>query len=433
MRYDAPAHSMDPAARALLIRLFEAAVTACQPGPALKRALAADFLPTVHVLSVGKAGNAMARAASEALPSIVDGLVICHADAPAPEGFEHIRAEHPVPGAGSVRGGEAALAMADRLGADDILLVLLSGGSSSLMSAPADGLALSDIQALTTHMLRSGAPIGDINCVRRHLSRIKGGRLAQRAAPARVITLAVSDVVGDGPSDIGSGPTVGDATTLADARAVLDRYTVPVVDTIKQALSDPANETVFPDDPCLAGSRYSVIVSARRLLEAAALEVSRAAFKPIMLSETIEGDAETVARAHAEIALGHAQRGERVALLSGGELTIQVPERAGAGGPNQHYALTVAEAVDGHRGIHVLAADTDGKDGVSVGTQDHAGALVGPGTLARARAAGYTVRTVLKARDSGTVLARLGDALITGVTGTNVNDFRVILVDGQAR
>jgi hydroxypyruvate reductase len=344
------------------------------------------------------------------------------------EVFAVTEAGHPVPDANSIRSATRALALAKTAGPGDLVLVLLSGGASALWAAPAVGLGLEQKQALTKQLLKAGARISEINCVRKHLSRIKGGKLAAAAYPAHLLTLAISDVPGDDPAIIGSGPTVGDPTTLAEARGVIQRYGLAPPLEVITALSDPANETPKPGAPALAFAEYKLIAAPKAALEAAARLAQRKGYLVESLGDAVEGEARELAAAHAALALQAKQRGKRVAILSGGELTVTV-RGGGEGGPNQEYALALAMALDGASGIAGLAADTDGADGGGGSAGDPAGALVLPDTLSRAAAAHLNAATFLTNNDSTAFFGAIGDLVHCGPTQTNVNDFRVILVD----
>jgi glycerate 2-kinase len=304
----------------------------------------------------------------------------------------------------------------------------MSGGASANWIAPADGLTFADKQAVTRALLHSGAHIGEMNTVRKHLSRIKGGRLALRAQPARVVTLAISDVPGDDPAVIGSGPTVPDPTMLADARAVLARYELDVPPAIRRALNEPANESPKPGHPAFASGQYKLIARPADAFRAAEAAVRAAGYECIMLGDRIEGEARAVAADHASRAIALRREGRRVVMLSGGELTVTIRGR-GRGGPNQEYALALALALKDAAGIAALAADTDGTDGGAGSASDPAGAAVDAGTLPRAKALGLDPAQFLAENDSTGFFERIGDLVMTGPTCTNVNDFRAIVVD----
>lgn len=417
-----------------LIALYEAAVARAQPARCLPGLFPGTPSGRVIVIACGKAGASMARVTETHYADLVaqgryQALAITrHGYGVALEHTPLIEAGHPVPDADSARAAQAALDLAGKAAADDLVLVLLSGGASALCAAPVDGLTLADKQALTKALLRSGATISQINCVRKHLSRFKGGRLAAAAAPARVVTLAISDVPGDAPDAIGSGPTVPDPTTLADAREILDMYAVTAAPVISAALSDPANETPKPGDEAFESTQYTLAATAAQSLEAAAERARALGYRPIVLGDDLEGEARELAAVHAARALELRQGGEPVALLSGGEVTVTI-RGEGRGGPNQEYALALALALQAAPGIAAIAGDTDGADGGSGAEDDPAGATVDPTTLERARAGNLDAATFLQNNDSQSFFSALGDLLFTGPTHTNVNDFRAILIN----
>jgi hydroxypyruvate reductase len=339
-----------------------------------------------------------------------------------------IEAAHPVPDGAGLAAAERTLELAETAAEGDRVLALISGGASANWIAPAGGLTLADKQTVTRALLRCGATIGEINTVRKHLSRIKGGRLAARAFPSTVMTLAISDVPGDDPAVIGSGPTVPDPSTLADARAIVTRYRLALPDAVERALRDPTNESPKPDDPALARSEFRLIARPMDAFRAAETAVRAAGYECVLLGDTIEGEARTVAAEHARVARDLRAQGRRAVLLSGGELTVTI-RGSGKGGPNQEYALGLALALDGSPGISALAADTDGTDGGSGSADDPAGAFVDPETVSQARQNGLDPAAFLADNASTGFFAALGDLLKTGPTFTNVNDFRAILVD----
>ena len=339
-----------------------------------------------------------------------------------------VAAGHPVPDQGSLDSAERALELAEQAGEDDLVLVLLSGGGSANWVAPAGGLTLAEKQAVNKALLRSGAAIGAMNTVRKRLSRIKGGRLARAAAPARVLTLAISDVPGDDPAVIASGPTVPDPTTMADARAVLARFPLDLPDKARALLDDEASETPKPGDPVFARCDYRVIARPADALAAARAEAERLGYAVVDLGPDCEGEARDVAAAHAALAREALASGKRTAILSGGELTVTLRGQ-GRGGPNQEYALALAVALDALPGVVALSGDTDGTDGGGGEATDPAGAIVDATTLERAREAGLSPAACLADNDSTGFFAPLGDLLRTGPTLTNVNDCRVILID----
>lgn len=348
----------------------------------------------------------------------VEGLVVTRYGHGVPMRLiEVVEAGHPLPDAAGRDAATRALAMVSGLSEGDFVLALLSGGGSALWGAPAPPLSLSEKHAITRALVLSSASIQEINCVRKHLSAIKGGRLAAAAYPARVLALAISDVAGDDPSVIASGPTVGDPTTRADAANILTKYGVPV-----PALS----ESVKPDDPRLARAETRIVARGADALSAAADAAHRLGLVTKVIGVNVEGDARAVGRTHAEIALNTRASGQPLVLLSGGELTLNVTG-CGNGGPNREYLLAMAQALQGASNIWALAADTDGIDG----SDDAAGGWIGPDTLARARAMGLDPRAIANENDSGRFFAALGQAVVTGPTRTNVNDFRAILITPQ--
>jgi len=339
-----------------------------------------------------------------------------------------IEAGHPVPDQASLDGATRSLALADAATENDLVLVLMSGGASANWIAPAAGLALAEKQAVTRALLKSGAAIGEMNTLRKHLSRIKGGRLAAHAHPARVVTLAISDVPGDDPAVIGSGPTVPDPSTLAQARAIVEQRHLELPAAAVRALADPANESPKPGDPVFAHTDYHLVARPADAFRAVEAKVAAAGFEPILLGDRVEGEAREVAAAHARHAREVQAAGRRAVILSGGELTVTLRGK-GRGGPNQEYALALALALAGAPGIAALAGDTDGTDGGGGNVDDPAGALIDATTLLRARNIGLDPAAFLADNDSTGFFARLGDLLTPGPTATNINDFRAILVD----
>ena len=355
--------------RAILLSIYESAVAAAQPARCLPGHFpAAPRMGRLVALACGKAAAGMAKAAETHYAEIIDagrfvGLAVTRKGSAMPLAtFEILEAAHPVPDATSAAAADRALRLAAEAREGDLVLALISGGASALWAAPLAGISLAEKQELTRSLLRAGAPIGDINCVRKHLSRIKGGRLARAASPAALVTLAISDVPGDAPDTIGSGPTVPDRTNLAEARAVLERYGVAAAPAIQAALADSANETPKPGDPAFAAARFVLAATPGEALAAAAAQAANQGYAPMVLGDAIEGEARDVAAEHARLALDARQRGKRVAILSGGELTVTIGGD-GRGGPNQEYALALALALGGGPGIFALAADTDGIDG----------------------------------------------------------------------
>ena len=427
--------------RQFLEYLFNAAVNralplhhtaACLPRPPRGRTL---------VLGAGKAGGAMAQAVEAHWPpdSPLDGLVVTryHHVPPRPEGLpqriEIVEAAHPVPDAAGLAAAQRILALAQGLTKDDLVLCLISGGGSSLLALPADGLSLEEKQGVNQALLASGANIAEMNCVRKHLSRIKGGRLAAACAPARVVTLTISDVPGDEPSTIASGPTVPDATSCADALAILQRYGIDLPGTVKDKLEKGALETPKPGDPLFDGHEVHLIATPRQSLQAAAVAARAAGLAAYILSDEMEGESREVGKVHAALARAVALTGEPFqkpcVILSGGETTVTLRKQApgtprGRGGRAGEFCLGLALALQGQAGVYALAADTDGIDGV----EDNAGAFVAPSTLERALGAGMKLDTYLDRNDAYGYFDRLGDLVVSGPTYTNVNDFRAILV-----
>lgn len=410
-------------------------VAAAHPAACLARHLPAPPRGKLIVLGAGKAAGSMTEIAERhyleaGLPSArMTGIAATRIGYGRPtQHIPVIEAGHPVPDQAGIEATEKTLALADAAGADDLVLVLLSGGASANWIAPARGLALADKQAVTRALLQSGATILETNTVRKHLSRIKGGRLALRAQPAPVLTLAISDVPGDDPDVIGSGPTVADRSTLSGARDIVARYGLAVPPGVNAALADPANETPKPDNPVFRNAAFSLIARPADAFRAAREAAQAAGLECIFLGDRIEGEARDVAQEHARIARDLRSHGRRAVVLSGGELTVTL-RNAGRGGPNQEYALALAIALEGTQGISVLAADTDGTDGGGGAAQDPAGAYADGSTAARARALGLDPASFLADNNSTEFFAPLADLVMSGPTFTNVNDFRAILVD----
>jgi hydroxypyruvate reductase len=423
-------------ARPFLLELFRIAVAAAHPQSCLPPHLPDP--PTTGrliLLAAGKAAGSMTEVAERHYlernfpESRLAGLAVTrHGYGRPTRRIPVIEAGHPVPDQASLDAAARTLALADDAGPSDLVLVLLSGGASANWIAPAPGLTLAEKQAVTRALLRSGAGIGEINAVRKHLSRIKGGRLALRAHPARLKTLAISDVPGDDPAVIGSGPTVPDPSTLEDARAIVARYQLELPDAVQHALADPMNETPKPGDPAFAAAEFRVVARPAEALAAAEAAVRAKGYDCLLLGDRLEGEAREVASAHARLARALRQQGRRAVILSGGELTVTLRGQ-GRGGPNQEYALALALALDGEPGIAAIAADTDGTDGGAGSADDPAGAFVDETTAARARALGLDPAVFLAENDSTGFFSRLGDLVTPGPTYTNINDFRAILVD----
>lgn len=425
-----------------LNHLYQAAVRRALP---LHNTAAALPAPPVGgrtlVLGAGKAGGAMAQAVEALWPADapLQGLVVTRyghippRPAGVPQRIEVVEAAHPVPDAAGLAAAERMLALTPGLTKDDLVLCLISGGGSALLTLPAEGLTLADKQRINRELLESGANIVEMNCVRKHLSRIKGGRLAAACGQARVVTLTISDVPGDDPLVIASGPTVPDATTCADALAILDRYRIAVPEALRAQLHTGALETPKPGDARFNGHSVHMIATPQQSLEAAAEAARAAGIAAHILSDEIEGESREVGKVHAALARSIAQRGQPFArpcvILSGGETTVTVKKQPegtprGRGGRAGEFCLGLAQALQGQSGVWALAADTDGIDGV----EDNAGAYVGPETLARAQALGMKVDKYLDRNDAYGFFKTLDDLVITGPTHTNVNDFRAILI-----
>lgn len=414
--------------REVLRRLFDAAVAAADPAVCVPPHLPPDDGGRLIVIGAGKASAAMARAVEDHWPGPLAGLVVTRYGHGAPcARIGIVEAAHPVPDAAGEAAAARILGKISGLTVTDRVLALISGGGSALLAAPAEGVTLAEKRALTTALLRSGAGIGEINCVRKHLSAIKGGRLAAAAWPASVLTLAISDVPGDDPAVIASGPTVADPTTAVDALKVLDFHGITISAELRARLTSGALETPKPGDPRLARSEFRLVASPRQMLEAAAAEASRLGITPLILGDAIEGEAREVGKALAGMALSCGRHGfpakKPCVLLSGGETTVTL-KGGGRGGRNTEFLLGLALALDGAPDIHALAADTDGIDG----SEDNAGAFVAPETLARARTLAVDPRQRLADNDAWGFFAALDDLLVTGPTRTNVNDFRAVLV-----
>ena len=413
----------------LLLDMFRAAVDAALPARVLPRHLPQPPTGRTIVIGAGKAGGSMAKAVEDHWPGPLEGLVVTRYGHALPcRRIEVVEASHPVPDEAGRQAAERILRLVQSLTRDDLVLCLISGGGSALMALPALGIAFADKQTVNKALLKSGATIAEINCVRKHLSAIKGGRLAAAAAPARVVTLMISDVPGDDPSVIASGPTVADATTREDALSVIDKYGIDGGPAVRAWLARPESETPKPNDPRLSRVENIVIARPQDALEAAAAVARRAGYMPLILGNAIEGEAREVALVHAGIArqcAGFAQpAAPPCVLLSGGETTVTVHGK-GRGGRNAEFLLALAVALQGHPGIHAIACDTDGIDG----TEDNAGALLGPDTLRRAAERRISAKARLADNDGYGFFAAVDDLVITGPTFTNVNDFRAIAIE----
>jgi len=412
--------------------MFDAAIAAAQPALCVPRHLPAVPKGRLVVIGAGKASAAMARAVEDHWRGRLSGLVVTRYGYAVPcERIEIVEAAHPVPDAAGQVAARRLLELVKDLTEDDLVLCLISGGGSSLLPLGLPGLTLEDERALNRALLASGAGIGEMNCVRRHLSAIKGGRLAAACRPARVLNLLLSDVPGDNPIDIASGPTVADPTTCADALDVLRRYDIEVAARALDLLESGEGETLKPGDARLPPIETRFIATPQMALEAAANVARETGLTPYILGDAIEGEARDVAKTMAGIALQVARRGQPVAapcvLISGGETTVTVRGQ-GRGGRNVEFLLSLGIALNGEPGIHALAGDTDGVDG----QEEIAGAVLAPDTLSRSWAQGLRPRERLDDNDGHGFFEALGDSVVTGPTLTNVNDFRAIVIDGQS-
>ena len=408
--------------------LFDAALAAADPALTVPPHLPAPLAGRTVVVGAGKASAAMARAVDDNWDGDLSGLVVTRIGCAVPcDRIEIVEAAHPVPDTAGLQAAERILGLAKDLSADDLLLALISGGGSALLTLPAAGLTLEDKQAVNSALLRSGATIGEMNCVRKHLSAIKGGRLAAAASPAGIVSLLISDVPGDDPAVIASGPTVADPTTTEDALGVIEKFAINVPPAVADALRSAAAETPKPGSPAFKSTDTRIVARPQGSLEAAASKVEEMGWTAVILGDAIEGEARDVARQHATLALGAMETGKPAkppaVLLSGGEVTVTLKGK-GRGGPNTEYLLALALALDGAVGIHALACDTDGIDG----SEDNAGAVIGPKTLARARDLGLDAVKYLADNDAYGYFEALGDLVVSGPTLTNVNDFRAILL-----
>jgi hydroxypyruvate reductase len=414
--------------RALLKAMFDAAIAAALPDKSLPAYLPKPPRGRTIVVGCGKAAASMARAVENHWKGEISGLVVTRYGHNTPtRKIEVVEAAHPVPDLAGREAAERILKMVQGLSADDLVLFLVSGGGSALLALPAPGLTLTDKQAINKALLKSGANIAEMNCVRKHLSAVKGGRLAAACAPAKVVTLAISDIPGDDPAVIASGPTVADPTTFADALAILDKYRITEPLAVVNHLRAATEETPKPGDPRLARTALHMVATPQMSLEAAAEVARKAGITAVILGDAIEGESREVALVHAGIARQVKRHGQPAkapcVLLSGGETTVTVRGH-GRGGRNAEFLLALALALNGDSGISAFAGDTDGVDG----TEDNAGALLTPDSLARAAARNMDAKAMLADNDGYSLFSGLGDLVITGPTLTNVNDFRAILV-----
>ena len=409
--------------------MFDAAIASAQPALCVPPHLPDAPRGRLVVIGAGKASAAMARAVEEHWRGALSGLVVTRYGYAVPcRHIEILEAAHPVPDTAGVVAAQRMLEMVSGLDADDLVLCLISGGGSALLPLPAPGLTLADKQSVNRALLASGATIGEMNCVRRHLSGIKGGRLAAACWPARVVTLMISDVPGDRPIDIASGPTVPDPTTCADALGIIRRYAMQLPVAVTELLESGRGESVKPGDMRLSGSTVRMIATPQMALDAAARVGRECGYAAYILGDALEGEARDVGKILAAVARQVAERGQpfeaHCILLSGGETTVTV-RGTGRGGRNVEFLLSLAIALEGHPRVHALAGDTDGVDG----QEEIAGAYAGPDTLARAWALGMRPRDALLNNDGHGFFGALGDSVITGPTLTNVNDFRAILIE----
>ena len=420
--------------RRLLREMFEAAIAAASPEKAVPANLPAPPAGRTIVVGAGKAAASMARAVEAHWPDDppLSGLVVTrygYGVGPLKR-IEVVEAAHPIPDAAGENAARRILDLVTGLGPEDLALCLISGGGSALLSLPAPGITLSDKRALSKVLLRSGANINEINCVRKHLSAIKGGRLARAAAPAKIVSLIISDVPGDDPSVIASGPTTPDTTTLADAKAVLRRYSIVPSASVLALLDDGRSETPKPGDLAFSRSETRIIAAPQASLMAAADVASRASYRPLILGDALEGETKEVGKVMAGIARQVVVHGQPApapcVLISGGETTVTVRGR-GRGGRNVEFLLSMAVERDGRPRIFAIAGDTDGADGA----EEVAGAIVSPDSLERARGLGFNARTLLADNDAHNFFRALGDQVITGPTLTNVNDFRAVLINPE--
>ena len=415
--------------KAFFIALYDAAVKAADPALTIRAFLPEPPKGRTVVIGAGKGSAQMAQAFERAWDGPLEGVVVTRYGYAAPcERITVLESAHPVPDEAGLAASKRLFEAVSGLTQDDLVVALISGGGSALLPSPPDGMTLDDEIAVNRALLASGAPISAMNTVRKHLSTIKGGRLAAAARPARVVTLVVSDIPGDNPAFVASGPTVPDAANRRDAQRIAETWKLDLPDAARRHLDSDAADAPMPDDPAFAGDSVHVIASAAVSLEAAAEEARRRGIDAVILSDAIEGEAREVAGVHAAIAREVAAKNrpfsKPVAILSGGETTVTLRGKGGKGGRNSEFLLALALGVDGIEGISAFAADTDGIDG----SEDNAGAFADHSTAARMRAAGLDPRAMLDGNDAWTAFHALGDLFVPGPSGTNVNDLRVVLV-----
>ena len=416
--------------RAFLTSLFEAAVEAADPLAAIRAHLPEKPKGRTIVVGAGKAASQMAAAFESLWDGPLEGAVVArHGPIATCERIRVLQSAHPVPDEAGLAGSAELLRLVEGLTPDDLVVALVSGGGSSLLPAPPQGLTLADEIAVNRALLASGAPISAMNVVRKHVSRIKGGRLAFAAAPARVVSLIVSDVPGDNPAFVASGPTIPDSSTPADALAIISRYGMILPDAVMRHLGSEHAAAPKPGHPVFTNQQHHIIASAAVSLEAAAAKARTLGVEAVILSDAIEGEARDIGRMHAAIARETALRNrpfsKPVVILSGGETTVTISGDAfGKGGRNSEFLLSFALDIDGVEGVHALAADTDGIDG----SEDNAGAFADGFTISRMRAAGADPRDHLARHDAWSAFSASGDLFVPGPTGTNVNDLRALLV-----
>lgn len=422
---------MIPQDRAFLASLFEAAVDAADPHKALAAYLPERPKGRTVVIGAGKGAAQLAAAFEQLWDAPVEGVVVTRYGYACPTQYVRVlEAAHPVPDEAGLAASKALFEAVRGLGPDDLVIALICGGGSALLAAPAAGLTLADEVALNEALLSSGAPIGAMNAIRKQVSRIKGGRLAEAALPARMVSLIVSDVPGDDPAQVASGPTVPDAVGRTEARAALRDHGIVLPDRIARFMEDSAEDAPRVDDPRFARHEVHIVASSARSLEAAAEVAEAAGVTAVILSDAIEGEAREIAKMHAALAREVAQRGRPftapVVMLSGGETTVTIRDKGGRGGRNTEFLLSLALDIEGQAGIAALAADTDGIDG----SEDNAGAFADGGTAARMRAMGCDPAAMLAEHDAWSAFDAIGQLYVTGPTGTNVNDLRAILIRG---